>query len=144
MTKLGEDVKVLSLDQAVEDCTRCLDICEYLHENKGPSVSDARLKSLMRRAEAKSMLGRLYAPQPPCRPLGHHSTSLGTPRARHRCFLFCFENSLETLELIIGRGTHRHKILNVLKMLRRPDSGRLSRTSSLHFLISRGSSLHTR
>ena len=66
MTKLGEDVKVLSLDQAVEDCTRCLDICEYLHENKGPSVSDARLKSLMRRAEAKSMLGRLYAPQPPC------------------------------------------------------------------------------
>lgn len=65
MTKLGEDVKVLSLDQAVEDCTRCLDICEYLHENKGPSVSDARLKSLMRRAEAKSMLGRLYAPPSP-------------------------------------------------------------------------------
>eukprot|EP00285_Hemiselmis_virescens_P012925 CAMPEP_0173406638 /NCGR_PEP_ID=MMETSP1356-20130122/65088_1 /TAXON_ID=77927 ORGANISM="Hemiselmis virescens, Strain PCC157" /NCGR_SAMPLE_ID=MMETSP1356 /ASSEMBLY_ACC=CAM_ASM_000847 /LENGTH=360 /DNA_ID=CAMNT_0014367663 /DNA_START=135 /DNA_END=1214 /DNA_ORIENTATION=+ len=61
VTKLGEDVQVDSWDQAVEDCTRCLDICEFLHDNKGAGVPDSRIKSYMRRAEAHSLLGNLEA-----------------------------------------------------------------------------------
>jgi hypothetical protein len=38
--------------EAIEDCTKVLDICELFEGNSGPGVKDARLKSLSRRATA--------------------------------------------------------------------------------------------
>lgn len=38
--------------EAIEDCTKVLDICELFEANSGPGVKDARLKSLSRRATA--------------------------------------------------------------------------------------------
>jgi tetratricopeptide (TPR) repeat protein len=38
--------------EAIEDCTKVLDICELFEGNSGPGVKEARLKALSRRATA--------------------------------------------------------------------------------------------
>jgi len=45
--------------QCIDDCTKCLDICEFLYDNTGPGIKQSRLKAHMRRAEAKKRLGKL-------------------------------------------------------------------------------------
>jgi tetratricopeptide (TPR) repeat protein len=57
--KLGEDVELGSYQQCIDDCTKCLDICEFLYDNTGPGIKQSRLKAHMRRAEAKKRLGML-------------------------------------------------------------------------------------
>jgi len=34
--KLGEELEVDSFQQCIDDCTKCLDICEFLYDNTGP------------------------------------------------------------------------------------------------------------
>ena len=57
--KLGEDVQLESYQQCIDDCTKCLDICEFLYDNTGPGIKQSRVKAHMRRAEAKKRLGKL-------------------------------------------------------------------------------------
>ncbi len=57
--KLGEDVELGSYQQCIDDCTKCLDICEFLYDNTGPGIKHSRVKAHMRRAEAKKRLGML-------------------------------------------------------------------------------------
>jgi tetratricopeptide (TPR) repeat protein len=48
--------------EAIEDCTKVLDICELFEGNSGPGVKDARLKSLSRRATAYKARAPLHTP----------------------------------------------------------------------------------
>lgn len=57
--KLGEEVTLDSFQQCIDDCTKALDICEFLYDNDGPGIKQNRVKAHMRRAEAKSRLGKL-------------------------------------------------------------------------------------
>mmetsp|Transcript_34092 Transcript_34092/g.76753 ORF Transcript_34092/g.76753 Transcript_34092/m.76753 type:complete len:1260 (-) Transcript_34092:158-3937(-) len=57
--KLGEEIYVESFTQAIDDCTKVLDICEFLHDNKGPGIKQSQLKAYMRRAEAFCKTNRL-------------------------------------------------------------------------------------
>ena len=53
--------------EAIEDCTKVLDICELFEGNSGPGVKDARLKSLSRRATAYKASSAPPHPAPPPR-----------------------------------------------------------------------------
>ena len=81
--------------EAIEDCTKVLDICELFEGNSGPGVKEARLKSLSRRATAykvcvcvcvcvcetcNSLQGNSPPPPPPPPPAF---------QSRHRCIAMC-------------------------------------------------------
>jgi tetratricopeptide (TPR) repeat protein len=57
--KLGEEVELNSFQQCIDDCTKTLDICEFLYDNAGPGIKQNRVKAHMRRAEAKNRVGKL-------------------------------------------------------------------------------------